>query len=160
LLGHPVLESSSKDLLWAWLRGDKSVRVPSLRKLGLAPFKITRYNARHMLRSTVEALRMGGRAGLVVLVDDLDILVKNSSLEEIRYTKMRREDAYECIRELIDEIDTLSHVMFVFAFDKELLEDEATGLKSYQALWMRIQNEIESRRFNRFADIIDMDKLR
>jgi len=32
-------------------------------------------------------------------------------------------------------------------------------LKSYQALWMRIQNEIEGTRFNRFADIVDLDRL-
>jgi hypothetical protein len=49
--------------------------------------------------------------------------------------------------------------MFVFSFDRELLEDEAKGLKSYQALWMRIQNEIEGNRINRFADIIDMDAV-
>ncbi|MDR2354604.1 MAG: ATP-binding protein [Clostridiales Family XIII bacterium] len=158
ILGHPVLEPASRDLLLAWLDGDKSVRLPTLRKLGLSPFKIAKHNARHMLRSLVEVLRLAGYTGLAVGVDDLDILIERSSLEEIRYTKMRREDTYESIRELIDEIDTLSHVMFVFAFDRCLMEDEAAGLKSYQALWMRIQNEIESRRFNRFSDIIDLNK--
>jgi hypothetical protein len=157
ILGHPALEPASRDLLLAWLCGDKSVRLPTLRKLGLSPFKIAKHNARHMLRSLIEVLRLAGYAGLAVGMDDLDILIERSSLEEIRYTKMRREDSYESIRELIDEIDTLSHVMFVFAFDRRLMEDEAAGLKSYQALWMRIQNEIESRRFNRFSDIIDMD---
>ncbi|MDR2087844.1 MAG: DUF2791 family P-loop domain-containing protein [Clostridiales Family XIII bacterium] len=159
ILGHPLLEPASRELLSAWMAGDKSVRLPALRKLGLSPFKITKHNARHMLRSLIELLRLTGVAGLIVGVDDLDILVENSSLEEIRYTKMRREDAYESVRELIDEIDTLSHVMFVFAFDRKLMEDEAAGLKSYQALWMRIQNEVESRRFNKFSDIIDMNKL-
>jgi hypothetical protein len=158
VLGHPLLEPASRDLLLAWLSGEKSVRLPALRKLGLAPFKITKHNARHMLRSLVELLRLAGYEGLVVGVDDLEVFTGLSSLEEIRYTKMRREDAYESIRELIDEIDTLSHVLFAFAFDKELLENETAGLKSYQALWMRIQNEVESRRFNRFSDIIDMNK--
>ena len=49
--------------------------------------------------------------------------------------------------------------MFVFAFNRSLMDNETAGLKSYQALWMRIQNEIESGRFNRFADIIDLDKM-
>lgn len=49
--------------------------------------------------------------------------------------------------------------MFVFAFDRELLDNDNAGIKSYQALWMRIQNEIISRRFNRFTDIVDMDRL-
>ncbi|MDR2296313.1 MAG: ATP-binding protein [Clostridiales Family XIII bacterium] len=158
ILGHPALEPASRDLLLAWLNGDKSVRLPALRKLGLSPFRIVKHNARHMLRSLVEILRLAGYTGLAVGVDDLEILTEKSSLEEIRYTKMRREDSYESIRELIDEIDTLSHSMFVFAFDRRLMDDEAAGLKSYQALWMRIQNEIESRRFNRFSDIIDMNK--
>ena len=75
------------------------------------------------------------------------------------YTKLKREDTYESIRQLIDDIDSLKHIMFVFAFDRELLDNDSAGIKSYQALWMRIQNEIISRRFNRFTDIVDMDRL-
>jgi hypothetical protein len=159
ILGHPSLEPAFQELLMSWLSGAKGVRLAPLRKLGMSPSRITKYNARHMLRSLVEIIRMAGFSGLVVGVDDMEILAGASSLEDIRYTKMRREDAYESIRELIDEIDTLSHTMFVFAFNRDLIEDEAAGLKSYQALWMRIQNEIESRRFNRFSDIIDLDKM-
>jgi hypothetical protein len=157
ILGYPTLEPASLEMLTSWLKGEKGVRLPALRKLGLSPSRITKYNARHMLRSLVEIVHASGYQGLVIGIDDLEILTSTSSLEEIRYTKMRREDAFESIRELIDEIDTLSKTMFVFAFDHELLEDEAKGLKSYQALWMRIQNEIEGSRVNRFSDIIDMD---
>ncbi len=39
------------------------------------------------------------------------------------------------------------------------MDDDRWGLKSYPALWMRIQNEIEGERFNRFADIVDLDRL-
>ena len=159
ILGHPPLEPASRESLMSWLSGAKGVRLAPLRKLGMSPSRITKYNARHMLRSLVEIIRMAGFSGLVVGIDDMEILAGASSLDDIRYTKMRREDAYESIRELIDEIDTLSHTMFVFAFNRALIEDETAGLKSYQALWMRIQNEIESRRFNRFSDIIDLDKM-
>lgn len=31
-------------------------------------------------------------------------------------------------------------------------------MRSYQALWLRIQNEVVSTRFNRFADILDLDR--
>jgi hypothetical protein len=159
MLGYPTLEPASLEMLMAWLKGEKGVRLPALRKLGLSPSRITKYNARHMLRSLVEIVHLAGYQGLVIGIDDLEILTSTSSLEEIRYTKMRREDAFESIRELIDEIDTLSKTMFVFAFDHELLEDESKGMKSYQALWMRIQNEIEGSRVNRFSDIIDMDTV-
>lgn len=45
------------------------------------------------------------------------------------------------------------------AFDRELMDNENAGLKSYQALWMRIQNEIVGERFNRFTDLVDLDRL-
>ena len=159
ILGHPVLESSSKELLLGWLTGSSQTRLAEVRRLGLSPSKITKYNARHMLRSLLAVHRLAGKPGILVTVDDMDILAGKGALDTIRYTKLKREDAYECIRELIDEIDTLQHIMFIFAFDRRLIDDELTGLKSYQALWMRIQNEIVSDMFNLFTDIIDLDSL-
>lgn len=159
ILGHPILEEQNKELLLGWMSGDRSVKIASLRSLGLSPARITKVNARHMLRSLAQVIHMAGYAGLLVAVDDMEILVSKSSLELLHYTKLKREDTYESIRQLIDDIDSLKNIMFVFAFDRELLDNENAGIKSYQALWMRIQNEIISRRFNRFTDIVDMDRL-
>ena len=159
ILGHPVLEPSARELLLGWLSSNSQTRLAEVRMLGLSPSKVTKYNARHMLRSLLAVHRQAGKPGIVVTVDDMEILAGRDAMESIRYTKMKREDAYECIRELIDEIDTLGHVMFVFAFDKRLIDDEISGLKSYQALWMRVQNEIVSDMFNPFTDIIDLDRL-
>ncbi len=159
LLGYPTLEEPSRELLLGWLSGSKDVRLPALRKLGLSPARITKFNARHMLRSLSQAVRAAGYKGMFIAIDDLDILISDDSLEELHYTKMRREDTYESLRQLIDEIDTLSGVFFTFAFRRDLIDDDKRGLKSYQALWMRIQNEVSSKRFNRFADIIDLDAL-
>ena len=159
ILGHPVLESQNRELLLGWMAGDKTVKLSLLRGLGLSPSRITRYNARHMLRSLTEIIRMGGHAGLLVTVDNLEVLLNRSSLEPVHYTKVRREDTYESIRQLIDEIDSLRNLMFVFGFDRELLDNDNLGIKSYQALWMRIQNEIVGERFNCFADIVDLGRL-
>lgn len=159
ILGYPVLEEQNKDLLLAWLEGDRTVKLSQLRALGFYPSRITRYNARHMLRSLAEVIHMGGHSGLFITIDNLEILVSRSSLEPIHYTKMKREDTYESIRQLIDDIDSMKNIMFVYGFDRELIDDENAGLKSYQALWMRIQNEIVGERFNCFADIVDMDRL-
>ena len=63
------------------------------------------------------------------------------------------------IRQLIDDIDSMKNIMFVYAFDREMIDNENAGLKSYQALWMRIQNEIVGERFNRFTDVVDLDRL-
>lgn len=159
LLGHPLLEEHNKELLLSWLNGEKGVKLTSLRALGLSPSKITKFSARHMLRSLAEVIRLAGYSGLLVTIDNLEILLSSSSLKTIRYTKLKREDTYESMRQLIDDIDSLKNIMFIFAFDKELLDNDNAGIKSYQALWMRIQNEIVGERFNRFTDIVDLDKM-
>ena len=159
ILGHPVLEISNRDLLMAWLSGNKDIKIASLRNLGLSPAKITKHNARHMLRSLAEVHRIACFPGIMVTIDNAEILVSSTSLDTIRYTRLKREDAYESIRELIDEIDTMRGIMFFYAFDRELIDNELSGIKSYQALWMRIQNEIVSSRFNNFTDIIDLDRF-
>lgn len=159
ILGYPVLEEQNKELLLAWLEGDRSIKLSQLRALDFYPSRITKYNARHMLRSLAELVHMGGYSGLFVTIDDMEILTSRSSLEQVHYTKVKREDTYESIRQLIDDIDSMKNIMFVYAFDRELLDNENAGVKSYQALWMRIQNEIVGERFNRFADMIDMDQL-
>lgn len=159
ILGYPVLEEQNRELLLAWLMGDRTIKLSQLRAMGFYPSRITRYNARHMLCSLAEIIRMGGNAGLFIAIDDMEILISRSSLEPVHYTRMKREDTYESIRQLIDDIDSMKHIMFVYAFDRSLLDDENAGLKSYQALWMRIQNEIVGERFNRFADMVDLDRL-
>lgn len=158
ILGHPVLEESSRDLLLAFLQGDKTVKLSQLRALGLSPSRVTKYNARNLLRSLAEVIHKAGYSGLVVVIDDMEILLNRASGEVRRYTKLRREDTYESIRQLIDDIDNMQYIMFLLCFDRELMDNDNYGMKSYQALWMRIQNEVISPRFNHFADIIDMDR--
>ena len=158
ILGYPVLENSHRETLLAWLNGDNSLKAAQLRMAGLTPTKVTKYNARHLLRSLCEVIHLSGYQGLVVKADDLETLLKQGAGEPMRYTKLRREDAYESIRQLIDDIDSMRYVLFLFCFDRELIDNENAGLKSYQALWLRIQNEVISVRFNRFADLIDMDR--
>lgn len=159
ILGYPILEEQNQELLLAWLEGDRSIKLSQLRAMDFYPSRITKYNARHMLRSLAELVRMGGASGLFIAIDNMEILTSRSSLEVVHYTKMKREDTYESIRQLIDDIDSMKNIMFVYAFDRELIDNENAGLKSYQALWMRIQNEIVGERFNRFTDMVDLDRL-
>ncbi len=158
-LGHPSLDEQSKEIYLGWLKGDKTIKLATFRAAGLIPTRITKYNARHMLRSLAEVIHIGGHPGLVVTVDDLDVLQDKSGLEDVHYASVRREDTYESIRQLIDEIDTMHYIMFVYGFDRALIDNEKAGLKSYQALWMRVQNEVVSQRFNCFSDIADLDQM-
>lgn len=75
-----------------WLEGDRSVKLSQLRAMDFYPSRITKYNARHMLRSLAELVRMGGYSGLFITIDDMEILISCSSLEAVHYTKMKRED--------------------------------------------------------------------
>ena len=159
ILGYPILEEQNQELLLSWLEGDRSVKLSQLRAMDFYPSRITKYNARHMLRSLAELIRMGGFSGLFIAIDDMEVLISRSSLEPVHYTKMKREDTYESIRQLIDDIDSMKNIMFVYAFDREMIDNENAGLKSYQALWMRIQHEIVGERFNRFTDMVDLDRL-
>ena len=158
ILGHPVLENSNRQILMSWMNGEEALKAAQLRTAGLTPVKVTRYNARHLLRSLCEVIRIAGFPGLMVVIDDLETLLNQGNGESVRYTKTRRDDTYESIRQLIDDIDSLHNVLFLFCFDRELMENENTGMKSYQALWLRIQNEVVSTRFNRFSDIVDLDR--
>lgn len=158
ILGHPMLETANRELILAYMTGDKSVKLAKLRAIGLSPTLITKYNARHLLRSLCEVVRLSGHRGLVVMIDDMEVLLNRGAGEAMRYTKLRRDDTYESIRQLIDDIDSMRHVLFLLCFERELMDNDSYGIKSYQALWMRIQNEVVSNRFNRFADIIDLDR--
>ncbi len=159
ILGYPILEEQNRELLLAWLEGDRTIKLSQLRAMDFYPCRITKYNARHMLRSLSEIIRMGGYSGLFIAIDNMEILISRSSLEPLHYTKTKREDTYESLRQLIDDIDSMRNIMFTCAFDRELLDNENSGLKSYQALWMRIQNEIVGEQFNRFADMVDLDRM-
>lgn len=91
-------------------------------------------------------------------MDDLESLMNSKEGDGIKYTKAKREDAYESIRQLIDEIDSMRYLMFIFCMDRELMDNENVGMKTYQALWLRVQNEVVGHRFNAFADILNLDR--
>ncbi|MCL2152798.1 MAG: DUF2791 family P-loop domain-containing protein [Oscillospiraceae bacterium] len=157
ILGYPVLEKPAKEAILSWLLCLENHKLPTLRNLGLSPSNISLHDARHMMQSLVEIIRMAGYDGLVVAIDDLEHLLSRDSLEEIRYTRIKREDAYESIRELIDKTTEMRHVMFLFAFENMLINDDWYGIKSYQALWFRVQNEILDDKVNPFSNLVCLD---
>jgi len=158
MLGHPVLEPANRALILGWLQGDSSIKARQIRALGMTPVGVTRYNARHLLRSLAEVIHLAGYQGLMVTVDDLEALMNRSGENGLKYTKGKRDDAYESIRQLIDEIDSMRYILFVFCMDRELMDNENAGMKTYQALWLRVQNEVAGHRFNCFADILNLDR--
>ena len=158
-LGLFRLDGETKEMTDKWLKADKTIKIAALRGMGLAGYKINKFNARFLLRSLSELVKMAGYSGLFVSIDNLESMISTSSLNPVKYTKMRRDDGYEAIRELIDDIDTFRYFFLVFGFERSLIDNEKTGVKSYQALWLRIQNEIISKRVNLYTDLLDLDKI-
>ncbi|MGN0905704.1 MAG: BREX system ATP-binding domain-containing protein [Bullifex sp.] len=159
-LGLIDIDDDVKAAMDAFLNADTSFKVTKLRAAGLAGYKINRTNARNMIRSITFLARLAGYSGLFVSLDNAETIVTATAKElPVRYTKLRRDDAFEVIRQLIDDIDRFSGFFMTIAFDRVLIDNEKLGMKSYQALWMRVQNEIVSPRINLFADLLDLDRI-
>lgn len=161
VLGVRPLDPEDRVALQNWIRG-VPVLARERNRLNLRE-AIDRYSARLMLRSWLSFLRLAGYRGLYVGIDNLDAVLNSDPARGPKYTRLRRDDLYETIRELIDEVDSLEGLFLVMAGRVELFTDEKAGLRSYPALWMRIQNEVQvdasSGQVNRFADIVDLDRL-
>src|SRR6266508_4028358 len=121
--------------------------------------RITRHNARHLLFSLAHWLAVNGRAGLLL---ELDIRrlghARRPSPEERSghyYTKAAVLDGYEVLRQLVDNTDELSHCCVVVVAAPEFITDPNRGLDAYQALKLRIFDEVHDRhRDNTYSSLI------
>ena len=140
-----------------WLRGDKLDRFEK-RDSGLFE-TLQKTTARRWLDSLLKLLVLSGQQGLIVLIDDLDILYeKSSETNRFLYTPANIKDTYELFRQLIDDTDLLKNFMLILSGRRSLMDDDRRGFKSYEALWMRLQTGlVPSGRFNPLCDVIDVD---
>jgi hypothetical protein len=159
-LGARPLPPVEKTALLDWFCARKAARR-DLRQHNIYA-AVDRVSARAMLRSLLAFLRACGCRGLLVAVDNLDDLMAlrpEYTTRRYKYARGARTDAYESIRQLIDDVDEMAGACFLFAADALLLTDQTSGLPSYNALWLRIQNEVVTSDFNRFADIVEMGRI-
>jgi len=140
-----------------WLTGE--LRQMSMLKSALIFRRIARHNARHLLFSLAHWLAANGRAGLLL---ELDIRrlghARRPSPEERSghyYTKATVLDAYEVLRQLVDNTDELSHCCVVVVAAPAFITDPNRGLDAYQALKLRIFDEVHDRhRDNPYSSLI------
>jgi hypothetical protein len=140
-----------------WLRGD--LRQMAAVKSLLIYRKIARHNARQILFSVPHWIVKNGGAGLVVILDVQRLGVARRPPIEARvgqyYTRLGLLDAYEVLRQLVDSTDELSRCCVVVLCSPEILTDELRGLDAYQALKMRVFNEVrDRRRENPFSSLV------
>lgn len=144
-------------LAWKWLRGEKLERHER-QQTGFFE-TLQKANARYWLNSLIRLLNLAGMAGLVVLIDDLEVLTERSGdNNRFLYTPGAIKDTCELFRQMIDDVELLNGFLLALAGRREIVDDEKRGFKSYEALWMRLQTGlVPGERFNPFADIVDVD---
>ena len=131
----------------AWLCGE--VRQISALKEALIFQKIVRTNARYMFASLSRWLRLVGKTGLVVSLDLSRCLEskKPAVPEGLYYGVSATLDAYEMLRQFIDGTDDLESLLLVVSVPPEFLTDVRRGLNRYEALKLRIWDEVRDRQY-------------
>ena len=150
-------QNSTLSTALRWLSGEKLERHE--RQSTYLFEKLQKSNARYWLNSLIRLLKLAGWNGLVVLIDDVDVITSRSpETAHYYYTPNAIKDVCEIIRQLIDDTELLNSFVLILSGRYPMLEDEKRGFKSYEALWMRLQSGLVSvNRFNPFADIVNMD---
>ncbi len=139
---NPALEAAVK----AWLRGE--LRLLSEVKRALIFQKIARHNARHMLFSLAHWLTLAGKSGLVLALDVAryaDLSRPAERGEGYYYSTPATMDLYETLRQLVDATDEMHGCFVGVLAGPDFLQDDRRGVRSYQALYFRIWDEVHDR---------------
>jgi hypothetical protein len=128
-----------------WLRGE--LRMLSALKNANIYSRITRYNARAMLGSLCRWLALAGHKGLLLSLD-IRQLTRTASLvtDGVRYTSGAVMDAYEVLRQLVDDSDQFERFFVVVSADNSFIgDDRKRSVDAYTALKMRIWDDVRAR---------------
>jgi hypothetical protein len=126
-----------------WLRGELR-RVGALKQT-LITASITRHNARAMLRSLCRWLRLRGRQGLFAALDIRQLGRPGAVIgDSIRYSPGAVLDAFEVLRQIIDDSEHFGGLLLVVLADQSLIGGDAKrSLDAYLALKMRIWSDVQ-----------------
>jgi hypothetical protein len=144
----PVLE---------WLRGE--LRTISALRAAMIHSRITRHNARSMLRSLCHWLRLVGHKGLLVSVDICRLVqTPPAGSDGLRYSPAAVLDAYEVLRQLIDEADHFEGVFVAVLAEGDFIAGPPKrSIECYTALKMRIWDDVRDRtRDNPLAPLVTL----
>ena len=117
----------------SWITGEENITYEIK-----SSFKVTgtvdRLNAIDFLKGFSAFLKLIGFAGLVVLVDELELVMD----ERVDI----RKKAYENLRFILDEcsMGQPESTIFIFAATQAIINDRVKGIPSYQALSQRLGN--------------------
>ncbi|MDA0734757.1 MAG: DUF2791 family P-loop domain-containing protein [Chloroflexi bacterium] len=129
-----------------WLRGELQL-ISALKSASIFQ-KIGRHNARSMLSCLSHWLNLTGQSGLVLTIDISSFLNDKRPSESdssIYYSTAAVVDGYEVLRQFIDSTDELPNCLIVIFAPPEFLNDEQRGVRKYDALYLRIWDEVRDR---------------
>jgi len=112
-----------------------------------------------MLRSLGHWLRLSGDQGLLLTLDTRRLAqALPAGADGVRYSPAAVMDAYEVLRQLIDEADHFEGLLLVVLADGAFLEgDPKRSIDSYLALKMRIWDDVRARqRDNPLAPLVHL----
>ncbi len=136
---------SDTETISSWLRGEK-VGASALRDLRIYS-KINRQNARDLLRAFAHWLARSIGKGLVVGIDLSALLAvrprgMDDDLNTLHYSRSSLLDAYEVLRQFIDETDEITHCLICAAAPDAIETDEKRSIFGYYALQSRLFSEV------------------
>ncbi|MEA4849812.1 MAG: BREX system ATP-binding domain-containing protein [Clostridiaceae bacterium] len=124
------------DTIASWLMGEKNIPASLKAKFDVIG-NVDRLNSIDFLKAFVELIRLLGYSGLIILVDELELIMS----ERIDIRKV----SYENLRSIIDICCSgeLGNCMFVFAATNEFFENPEKGIMTYEALSQRLGDSID-----------------
>lgn len=129
--------------LHEWLRGELRT-ITILKPAGIYQ-KIGRHLARDMFLSLAHWLRKTGQAGCVMVLDiSRYTLERRHSVPDgmLFHSTAATVDVYEVLRQFIDATDELEGCLVAVIAPTTFLTDERRGLSKYDALRLRIWDEV------------------
>lgn len=117
------VQDGDRDSYLQWLKGDP-IRPPGVRA------RIDRASARAMLRSLIHFFKYLGYSGLVLFLDELELIRDQN--------KKVRDANYDVLRQFIDDTDNLRSFLLLCSVTPATIDDNQRGFSSFPALWQRI----------------------
>lgn len=120
----------------SWIKGDKNISYELKKRLNVKG-SVDIENAINVFRGFVSLLSLIGYSGVIVIVDELEMVMANRT-----DTRMK---SYSNLRYIMDACGSgeIERCCFVFAGTNELFDNEEKGFKSYDALNQRIGKNIQ-----------------
>ncbi len=119
----------------SWIKGERNIPAALKAKFDVKG-DIDRHTSIDSLKAFIHLLKLIGCKGLVVLVDELELVMGLRS--DIR------RSCYENLRYILDNTfgGDFGNCLFVFASTDELFQDNEKGIRAYHALYQRLGEAI------------------